>query len=45
MRSLVAGLARPLAIIFQQQFFYHFQIPDVWRLASVTPIFKKGEKD
>jgi len=37
-------LAKPLSIIYQQSWLTG-EVPDDWRLASVTPISKKGQKE
>jgi hypothetical protein len=43
-RTLAKDLARPLSIIFQQSYFSGV-IPDMWRMATVMPVFKKGSRD
>jgi hypothetical protein len=43
-RSLAAELAPSLVIIFQQSFF-QCKIPNMWRLATVKPVFKKCARD
>jgi len=37
-------VAKPLSIILQQSWLTG-DVPEDWRLANVTPIFKKGQKD
>ncbi|GAB0181640.1 mitochondrial enolase superfamily member 1 [Grus japonensis] len=44
LRELVEELAKPLSIIYQQSWLTG-KVPDDWRLANVTPIYKKGPKD
>ncbi|KAF4805155.1 RNA-directed DNA polymerase from mobile element jockey-like protein [Turdus rufiventris] len=44
MRELPAELAKPLSIIYQQSWLTG-EVPDVWELANVTPIHKKGGKE
>ncbi|KAK4808570.1 LOW QUALITY PROTEIN: hypothetical protein QYF61_009873 [Mycteria americana] len=43
LRELVEELAKPLSIIYQQSWLTG-EAPDDWRLANVTPIYKKGRK-
>ncbi|KAK4815294.1 hypothetical protein QYF61_026199 [Mycteria americana] len=43
-RELAEELAKPLSIIYQQSWLTG-EVPDDWRLASVTPIYKKGWKE
>ena len=43
-RSLVADFTPSLRIIFQQSF-YSSNIPDMWRMAMVRPVFKKGSRN
>ena len=43
-RSLATDLAPSLSIIFQQSF-YSSNIPAMWRMAMVYPVFKKESKD
>jgi len=40
----VKELTKPLSIICQQSWLTG-EVPDDWRIASVTPIYKKGWKD
>jgi len=42
--ELAEELAKPLSIICQQSWVTG-EVPDDWRLASVTPIYRKGQKD
>ena len=44
LRELAEELAKPLSIIYQQSWLTG-QVPDNWRLANVTPIYKKGRKE
>ncbi|KFO07532.1 hypothetical protein N312_09137, partial [Balearica regulorum gibbericeps] len=44
LRELVEELAKPLSIIHQQSWLTG-EVPDNWRLANVTPIYKKGWKE
>ncbi|KAF1441643.1 hypothetical protein FQV21_0009000, partial [Spheniscus demersus] len=44
LRELAEELAKPLSIIYQQSWLTG-EVPDDWRLASVTPIYKKGWKE
>ncbi|GAB0203286.1 mitochondrial enolase superfamily member 1 [Grus japonensis] len=44
LRELVEELAKPLSIIYQQSWLTG-EVPDDWRLASVMPIYKKGQKE
>ena len=44
MRELVEVIAKPLSIIYQQ-FSTTGEVPDDWRLASVTLIYKKSQKE
>jgi len=44
LRELVEELAKPLSIIYQQSGLTG-EVPDDWRIASVTPIYKKGWKE
>jgi len=41
LRQLVEELAKLLSIIYQQSWLTG-EVPDDWRLANVTPIYKKG---
>ncbi|KAK4818042.1 hypothetical protein QYF61_004569 [Mycteria americana] len=43
LRDLAEELAKPLSIIYQQSSLTG-EVPDNWRLASVTPIYKKDRK-
>ncbi|KFW63307.1 hypothetical protein AS28_10282, partial [Pygoscelis adeliae] len=43
LRELAEELAKPLSIIYQQSWLTG-EVPDDWRLANVTPIYKKGRK-
>ncbi|GAB0183673.1 mitochondrial enolase superfamily member 1 [Grus japonensis] len=42
-RELVEVVTKPLSIIYQQSWLTG-EVPVDWRLASVTPIYKKGQK-
>ncbi|GAB0208407.1 mitochondrial enolase superfamily member 1 [Grus japonensis] len=44
LRELVEVLTKPLSIIYQQSWLTG-EVPDDWRLANVTPIYKKGQKE
>jgi len=44
LRELMEELAKPLSIIYQQSWLTG-EVPDDWRLANVTPIYKKGWKE
>ncbi|GAB0203746.1 hypothetical protein GRJ2_002840200 [Grus japonensis] len=44
LRGLVEELAKPLSIIYQQSWLTG-EVPDDWRLASVMPIYMKGQKE
>ena len=43
MRELEEMIAKPFSITYQQSWSTR-EVPDGWRLASVTPIYKKGWK-
>jgi len=44
LRELVEELAKTLSIIYQQAWLTE-EVPDDWRIASVTPIYKKVRKE
>ncbi|GAB0175753.1 mitochondrial enolase superfamily member 1 [Grus japonensis] len=44
LRELVGVLTKPLSMIYQQSWLTG-EVPVDWRLASVTPIYKKGQKE
>ncbi|KAF4801370.1 hypothetical protein TURU_035804 [Turdus rufiventris] len=44
MRELADEFAKPLSIIYQRSWDTG-EVPDDWKLASVTPIYKKGRKE
>jgi len=44
MRELVEVIAKTLSIIYQR-FLLTGEVPEDWRLANVTPIYKKGCKE
>jgi len=44
LRELAEELAKPLSIIYQQSWLTG-EVPDDWRIANVTPIYKKGWKE
>jgi len=44
LRALVEELAKPLSIFYQQSW-QTGEVSDDWRLANVTPIYKKGWKE
>ena len=43
LRELAEVLTKPLSIIYQQSWLIR-EVPVGWRLANVTPIYKKGQK-
>ncbi|GAB0178810.1 mitochondrial enolase superfamily member 1 [Grus japonensis] len=43
LRELVEELAKPLSVTYQESWLTG-EVPDNWRLANVTPIYKKGLK-
>jgi len=44
LKELAEEPAKPLSIIYQQSWLTG-EGPDGWRIASVTPIYKKGQKE
>ncbi|KAK4815187.1 LOW QUALITY PROTEIN: hypothetical protein QYF61_021047 [Mycteria americana] len=44
LKELAEELTKPLSIIYQQSWLIG-EVPADWRLANVTPIFKKGRKE
>ena len=44
LRELVGVIAKPLSATYQH-FWLSGEVPEDWRLASVTPIYKKGHKE
>jgi len=44
LRELADVIAEPLSIIFERSW-RTAEVPEDWRKASVTPIFKKGKKE
>ncbi|KFP23397.1 RNA-directed DNA polymerase from mobile element jockey, partial [Colius striatus] len=44
LRELADVIAKPLSIIFEQSW-RTGEVPEDWRKANVTPVFKKGRKD
>ncbi|KAK4819351.1 LOW QUALITY PROTEIN: hypothetical protein QYF61_001243 [Mycteria americana] len=44
LKELADVLTKPLSIIYQQ-FWLTREVPADWRLANVTPIYKKGQKE
>jgi len=44
LRELAEELAKPLSIIHEQSWLTG-EVPDDWRIANVTPIYKKGQKE
>ncbi|GAB0179194.1 mitochondrial enolase superfamily member 1 [Grus japonensis] len=44
LRELAEVLTKPLSIIYQQSWLTR-EVPVDWRLANVTPIYKKGQKE
>jgi len=44
LRELADVIAEPLSIIFERSWRTE-EVPEDWRKANVTPVFKKGKKD
>ena len=44
LKELAGVLTKPLSIIYQQSWLTR-EVPTDWKLANVTPIYKKGRKD
>ncbi|KAK4827473.1 hypothetical protein QYF61_018709 [Mycteria americana] len=44
LRELAEEFAKPLSIIYQHSWLTG-EVPDDWRLANLTPIYKKGQKE
>ncbi|KFU87733.1 RNA-directed DNA polymerase from mobile element jockey, partial [Chaetura pelagica] len=44
LRELVEVIARPLSIIFSKSW-VKGEVPEDWRIANVTPVYKKGKKE
>ena len=44
LKELAGVLTKPLSIIYQQSWLTG-EVPTDWKLANVTPIYKKGRKD
>ncbi|KFQ31002.1 hypothetical protein N332_03166, partial [Mesitornis unicolor] len=44
LRELAEELAKPLSVIYQQSWLTG-EVPVYWRVANVTPIYKKGLKE
>ncbi|KFU92086.1 hypothetical protein M959_00552, partial [Chaetura pelagica] len=44
LRELVGVIARPLSIIFGKSW-ATAEVPEDWRKANVTPVYKKGKKE
>jgi len=44
LRELAEELAKPLSIIYQQSWLTG-EVPDYCRIASVTPVYKVGQKE
>jgi len=44
LRELAEELAKPLSNIYQQSWLTG-EVPDDWRISSVTPIYKNGRKE
>ncbi|KFP60983.1 RNA-directed DNA polymerase from mobile element jockey, partial [Cariama cristata] len=44
LKELADMFAKPLSIIYQQSWLTG-EVPDNWRLANVTPIYEKGQKE
>jgi len=43
LRDLADVIAKPLSIIFERS--WRTEVPEDWRKAKVTPVFKKGKKE
>ncbi|KGL79133.1 RNA-directed DNA polymerase from mobile element jockey, partial [Tinamus guttatus] len=44
LRELVDVIAKPLSIIFERSW-RRGEVPEDWKKANVTPVFKKGKKE
>ena len=44
LRELAGVIDKPLSAIYQRSWLSG-EVPEDWRLANVTPIYKKGRKD
>ena len=44
LRELAEIIAEPLSIIFERSWITG-EVPEDWRIANVTPVFKKGKKE
>ncbi|KFP34547.1 RNA-directed DNA polymerase from mobile element jockey, partial [Colius striatus] len=44
LRELADVVVKPLSVIFEQSW-RTAEVPEDWRKANVTPVFKKGKKD
>ena len=44
LRELAEVIAEPLSIIFERSWTTG-EVPEDWRIANVTPVFKKGKKE
>jgi len=44
LKELAEELAKPLSVIYQQSWLTG-EVPDDWRITSVTPVYKKGWKE
>ena len=44
LRELAEVIAEPLSIIFERSW-RTGEVPEDWRIANVTPVFKKGKKE
>ena len=44
LKEMAGVLTKPLSIIYQQSWLTG-EVPTNWKLANVTPIYKKGRKD
>ncbi|KFQ69461.1 hypothetical protein N335_07761, partial [Phaethon lepturus] len=44
LKELAEVLNKPFSMIYQQSWLTR-EVPDDWRLANVTPIYKKGQKE
>jgi len=44
LKELAEEIAKTLSLIYQQSWLTG-EVPDDWRITSVTPIYKKGQKE
>ena len=43
LKPVAKAVAKPLSILFNRSL-NEGDYPDIWKIANVTPIFKKGDK-